>query len=664
MTDKTLETDRVFFAVVEDLASFDQLTTPVWVFDVDMHKMWWANQSALSFWEADSVADLRKRDFSTDSETVRLRLKQVVENPGSNGAIQETWTLYPHELPTTILLDIRPALIDSGRNAVIIEVVSVIDLGQNPDSLRILEAARSSAILVSTFSYSGQLLSQNPAANDCYAAVAQTPDQSDLERRFEDRTIGKTILDAVKNRGQFQAELVVNTANGTRIHDVYAGKGRDPITGQFVTVLNEEDRTEQATLRNDLERLNDELESRVLERTRALETTNEKLRLEIEEREAMEEKLRSAERMEAIGQLTGGIAHDFNNILAVILGNVDLLGVEASKTERARESIRKAVHRAAELTERLLVFARKQRLQPQATSPAVLVEDVVVLLNRTLGETIQITTKSTAGQWAALADPGQLENALLNIALNARDAMPNGGTLVIECSNLRLHETEQDDGGLAAGDYVVLAVRDTGAGMTAEVERRVFEPFYTSKEVGQGSGLGLSMVYGFAKQSGGDVLIETVAGSGTTVKLYLPRSVEVGHVAKPVVEGKILQGHGETVLLIEDNQDLLKITENMLHELGYRVLTAPDAIIAAQYMDPKDKIDIVLSDIVLPNGISGPEFIAQSRQTNPTLKAIFMSGYPRETLEKAKLEQNIEVLLRKPFTRRQLSGLLRNVLES
>ena len=463
----------------------------------------------------------------------------------------------------------------------------------------------------------------------------------------------------------YKAELKVNTALGARVHHITASQGRDPITGEFITVLSEEDRTEKARLRQDLQTLNEHLEQRVAERTKELEQANNKLLIEITERQHIEDELRRAQRMEAVGNLTGGIAHDFNNILAIILSNLDFLDLDNSKIDTAHHSIRKAATRGAELTQRLLAFSRKQSLEPQPIDLPTLIETTIDLLNRTFDATIRITINAPDDQWLAFADPGQLENSILNIALNSRDAMLGGGHLEITTANLQIDATKADHfEDLKQGEYVVLTISDNGTGMPEEVKSHAFEPFYTTKEVGKGSGLGLSMVYGFAKQSGGTTSIESQSGKGTTLKLILPRSrQQITHAALPP-DNKPVSSDGETVLVIEDNLALLDVIQNMLKTLGYCVLTATDAQTATHQLAAHEQIDIILSDVVLPNGISGPEFITLARESTPNLKVVFMSGYPRDSLTDSEFYNSDDRLLQKPYTKSELSKVLRSALNA
>ena len=386
---------------------------------------------------------------------------------------------------------------------------------------------------------------------------------------------------------------------------------------------------------------------------------------DVTEQKRAAERLRQAQKMEAIGQLTGGIAHDFNNLLAIIMGHAELLLGRLGRDDEAVNAIHRSAGRGAELTQRLLAYSRQQPLRPQAIDLADLVSGMSELLNRVLGEVIEIEIAAEPDLWSTMADPGQVENALLNLALNARDAMPDGGRLAIKCFNAQVDEAFMaDNPEMKADRYVVLAVSDKGSGMTAEVQAHAFEPFFTTKDVGQGSGLGLSMVYGFAKQSGGQVTIESAEGQGTTMNLYLP-AVTAEVRSDPTERDENLPlGDGEVVLIIEDNSDVRHLTARLLQDLNYRVIDVADAAAAHATLGGDRQIDLVLSDIVLPGGTSGPEFAEQARTLNPDLRIIFMSGYPAEAAKHKSFLDSDQVLLNKPFQRRQLAEALHQALVS
>jgi signal transduction histidine kinase/CheY-like chemotaxis protein len=401
-----------------------------------------------------------------------------------------------------------------------------------------------------------------------------------------------------------------------------------------------------------------------------------RLQFEVQERERAEEALRQSQKMEALGQLTGGVAHDFNNLLTVIMGGLETIGrympklpdtPEGARIERARSMAMHGAERAATLTSRLLAFSRRQPLQPQALDANSLVREMSELLKRTLGETIALEVRLADGLWLAHADPGQLESAVLNLAVNARDAMPEGGTLTIETANAALEAAyvEQLPEGMRAGDYVMVAVRDSGVGMSSETLGRAFEPFFTTKDVGKGTGLGLSQVYGFARQSGGNVRILSELGAGTTVKLYLPRDlagdapVERIRAADPAA----LRG-AEAVLVVEDHAELRVYSTSILRELGYQVHEAEDGASALQILDSDLPLDLLFTDVVLPGGMNGRQLADIARQARPELKVLFTTGYTRDAIvQNGSLEPGVQ-LITKPFSFDELAAKLRRVLDA
>ncbi len=384
---------------------------------------------------------------------------------------------------------------------------------------------------------------------------------------------------------------------------------------------------------------------------------------DITEQKVLEEQLAQAQKMEAVGQLTGGVAHDFNNLLAIIQGNAELLTIKAGIDNEYTDAIRRATARGAELTQRLLAFSRRQPLQPQPVDLAALVAGMIDLMTRTLGETVEISVDAENGLWPALVDAGQVENALLNLAINARDAMPCGGKLTIDCANIDASTAVKGLPRDATGDYVVLTVRDTGNGMSPEVLEHAVEPFFTTKEVGEGSGLGLSMVYGFANQSGGHIVLESEPGAGTTVRLYLPRA-ETAPVAATAeaAHGDAPQARDETVLVIEDDEDVRTLTVMMLNGLGYRTIGVAEVSEAREVLESGQEIDLLLSDVVLPGGASGPEYAIEAAARYPNLKIIFMSGYPTEAAKDNGLLGSGDVLLTKPFQISELATVVRSAL--
>ena len=406
----------------------------------------------------------------------------------------------------------------------------------------------------------------------------------------------------------------------------------------------------------------------MLDLNQSLET---RIAAAIAERERAEEALRQAQKMEAVGQLTGGIAHDFNNLLTVIGGNLDLaarrLGPSAdSRVLRALGNASTGAERAATLTQRLLAFSRRQPLAPKPIDPNALLAGMTDLLHRTLGETVEVETRLAAGLWRIEVDPHQLESAILNLAVNARDAMPDGGRLVIETSAARI--ASGDSAGadeLSPGHYVVVAVADSGCGMNEDTRRRAVEPFFTTKEVGKGTGLGLSMVYGFVKQSGGHLNIESREGEGTRVLIYLPRlTAESLEEEQAAVAAAPRGATGETVLVCEDDEDVRAYTVELLGELGYRVLEAHDGPSTLYHLaDTDTRIDLLFTDVVLPRGMSGADLAARARDLRPGLKVLFTTGYARDAIvHEGRLDPGIE-LIAKPFAFAELAMRVREILD-
>lgn len=386
---------------------------------------------------------------------------------------------------------------------------------------------------------------------------------------------------------------------------------------------------------------------------------------DITSRVKTEARLREAQRMEAVGHLTGGVAHDFNNLLQVIRGNLELLEPAVEGDAAARRRLANAVHgadRAAQLTRQLLAFARRQPLEPKVINLSRLVGDMTELLRRTLGEGVHVETVIGGGLWNTLADPAQVESAILNLAINARDAMPKGGRLTVEVTNASLDEAyARKTDGLAPGQYVLIAVSDTGEGMDEETRKRVFEPFFTTKAEGKGSGLGLAMVYGFARQSNGHIQIYSEVGQGTTVKIYLPRSreaVEAPGGAAPLPA----QGADQTILVVEDEEDVRAAAVGALETLGYRCLEASDAQGALALLTAGEKVDMVFCDVVMPGAVKTREFAERVRAMAPALPILFTSGYTENAIvHHGRLDDGVS-LLSKPYARDDLARRVAQLL--
>jgi signal transduction histidine kinase/CheY-like chemotaxis protein len=401
------------------------------------------------------------------------------------------------------------------------------------------------------------------------------------------------------------------------------------------------------------------MEDLVRERTRQLEEANEQLRQQIEERRQMEAALQQAQKMEIIGQLTGGVAHDFNNLLTAVLGNLEL-AIRRGRDDSIRRFLEGAVQaakRGATLTAQLLAFSRTQRLQVQPTDLNAIVDTMGDLMSRTIGSAIVIERLLEKDLWRATTDPTQIECVILNLAVNARDAMPNGGRLRISTKNVPRGDKSKPHE-LADGDYVMVTVADTGTGMTDDVLKKAFEPFFTTKPVGSGTGLGLSQVYGIAKQTGGTVSITTELGQGTTVAVYLPRTTAVSATRSSEASGvPPLQTHDATILVVDDDSDVRLFAASCLESLGYRVIAVAGGQAAIDTVTSGTAIDLVLVDIVMPE-MNGVEAMRAIHAERPNLKYLYMTGYVGSTA----LDPTEQRVLKKPFTIPELATKVEEVL--
>jgi len=458
----------------------------------------------------------------------------------------------------------------------------------------------------------------------------------------------------------------------------YGMLGNNPPTRLLGIVA---DITERKLAEAALLQSNEMLEARVAQRTheltetaRALTEANAKLEAEAAERERVEEALRQSQKMEAVGQLTGGLAHDFNNLLQGISGSLELVHMRVTQGRtgelgRYIETAMNSAHRAATLTQRLLAFSRRQTLDPKPTDLNRLAGGMEELLRRTVGPAIQIETSFAAEPWPTLCDPHQLESALLNLVLNARDAMPDGGKLLIETVNTMLLDRrgaprEQPPQNVPPGEYVALSVADTGAGMAPEVSLRAFDPFFTTKPIGQGTGLGLSMLYGFIQQSGGHVRLRSELGQGTTVTIYLPRHAEAvsGDVdSGTATRSPVALGRG-IVLLVEDESDVRLVVSDVLTDLGYAVLEAESGRAGLIIADSGVRIDLLLTDVGLPGGMNGRQLADAARQRRPDLKVLFITGYADAmAVGNGHMEQGMQVMT-KPFALETLAARVQGTI--
>jgi PAS domain S-box-containing protein len=480
-----------------------------------------------------------------------------------------------------------------------------------------------------------------------------------------DRVYARTEVFAGRN-----LPVTIRRAPGAALEERYVTLIYQPVVGDggraVGIFVNGFDVTDQKRTEDELQGLNQTLEQRVAQRTLELENALDRLRREEEERRAAELALRQAQKIEALGQLTGGVAHDFNNLLQVVSGNLALLSKDVAGNLRAETRVQNAlagVARGAKLASQLLAFGRRQALEPKVVNLGRFIANMDDMLRRALGEEIELQTIVSGGLWNTLVDPSQIENAILNLAINARDAMHGHGRLTIEASNAVLDHryalAAAED--LKPGPYVMIAVTDTGCGMTPETLERALEPFFTTKPEGRGTGLGLSMVYGLVKQSLGHLKIYSELNVGTTVKLYLPQA--------PAPEDRLeenpeepAEGGVETILVVEDDEDVRETTVALLRELGYRVLKARDAASALTVIESGAHIDLLFTDVVMPGPLRSPDLVRRVKERSPRIGVLFTSGYAENAIvHGGRLDPGVE-LLSKPYSREALARKVRHVL--
>jgi PAS domain S-box-containing protein len=493
----------------------------------------------------------------------------------------------------------------------------------------------------------------------------------------DDRSIPeKAWSKAVGNQQPYAAEYRFRNHNGSfRTFMCRATPLRDPNGAIRQWIGTCSDIQDAIDARDALEQLNEGLEAKVAARTAELQAAIETLRVEVAEREKAEAQVRQMQKIESIGQLTGGIAHDFNNMLAVVLGSLEIvkrrMKTDPDKALAGIEHAEEGAKRAAQLTARLLAFSRQQPLAPEPVNANKLVSGMSELLRQTIGEQIEVETVLAGGLWRTHIDAPQLENAILNLCVNARDAMQadeigGGGKLTIETHNCHLDDAySASNADVAEGQYVLVSVSDSGTGMAPEVIERAFDPFYTTKEVGKGTGLGLSQVFGFVKQSGGHIKIYSELGDGTTVKLYLPRYFgkdEVAEIAKANPSEWPTAKPGETVLVVEDDAHVRKVSVQLIHDLGYEVIEAAGGAQALERMASDQRIDLVFTDIVMP-GMTGRAMADEAAKLREGVKILYTTGYTRNAVvHNGVLDPGTEFLA-KPYTASALAVKLRTVLD-
>ena len=496
----------------------------------------------------------------------------------------------------------------------------------------------------------------NKAQRDFWGVAEEEVEAFDWSSTIHDddrEALFGPYAEAMKSHTPFSVEARYRRADGAWRWFRTDAQPRLGPSGEFLGMIGVNvDETEIREVQDRMQQLNESLEARVVE--------------EIGERRAAEVALQRAQKLESIGKLTGGIAHDFNNLLQIISGNLQLLAADVPGNERAERRLANAmagVTRGARLASQLLAFGRRQPLEPKVVNIGRLVTGMDDLLRRSIGEAVEVETVLSAGLWNAFVDPTQVESALLNLAINARDAMDGVGKLTIEVANASLDpEYAARNSDVKAGQYVMIAVSDTGSGIPPELVEQVFEPFFTTKPEGKGSGLGLSMVYGFAKQSGGHVKIYSEVGHGTSVKMYLPRvrEDEDQRVGPDLVDAG---GGSETILVVEDDEEVRTTVAEMLGDLGYTVLTAKDASSALPILESGVKVDLLFTDVVMPGPLRSPELARKAKERMPQLGILFTSGYTENAIvHGGRLDPGVN-LLTKPYSRQLLASRIRRALD-
>jgi two-component system, cell cycle sensor histidine kinase and response regulator CckA len=613
---------------------FDANPLPLWVFDRETLAFLAVNESAIRHYgfSRDEFLNMTIRDIRPPEDVPALL--DAVANPHGGLSRPEPWI---HRKKDGTLIDVEitsHGLPFRGRSAELILAHDVTDQRRSEEALRQSEERFAKAF-------------------------RSSPLPITISTRAEGRYLD--VNDAfLKMMGYSRAEVVGHTSSELKFW--LEPEGRAAMIRQLaergeVTRLEAKIRTQTGDIRLA------EISAELIELDRnacVLAITHD-----VTERRRLEEQLRQAQKMEAVGRLAGGIAHDFNNMLSVVIGYADLLQerVESGPARKGLDEIKKAADRAASLTRQLLAFSRRQVLSPRILDLNSIIDNLSKMLRHMIGEDIELVLVPGASLGHVKADPIQVEHAIMNLAVNARDAMPHGGKLIVATTNAELDETKTPHHpSVRSGSYVLLAVSDTGCGMSEETMRHIFEPFYTTKGPGQGTGLGLPMVYGFVNQSGGYVWVYSELGKGTTFKLFLPRIDEPVTVEQVVVEQTIARG-SETVLLVEDEEPLRFLATTVLEDSGYTVHCAPDAQEATKRVQELGHIDLLVTDVVMP-GQSGSELAALLRRRWPNLKTLYISGYTGDLITQQGVLETGADLLEKPFTKKSLLKRVRAVLDT
>lgn len=765
--------DPMEFHDLSSLDAYSKLSTPIWVFDLDGFSIWWANDKALELWQADTLYELQERNFFSNGKPVQLRLESIFAAAENSGPVIDSWTLDLSGEPKKVVVACHSIRITKKQRALLIEAKGFSDDLIDPETIRVAEASRVAQFLISTFTLDGELIAQNPSSADCYKNFVSKNGKRNFAERINEPLLAEQLLNRLREGEEFALEADVLTSFGKRRHLVSARKGRDPISGELVAVVAEQDVTNFVALRRHHEQENSALTEKVDQRTQELELSQKRYQIalataaiwdwelssrdfflsstfwrmlgfdapennakfqrqglfglselmvleqrrsfielltlylkdptkplrfefcvidangknvwiraegnciagrngravrsvglltEITDEKLLEEKFLASQRLEAVGQLTGGIAHDFNNILTVILGNAELQKENGNSDPELMDEVISAVKRGAELTSHLLAFSRKQALNPCWLDIGQLLEAMKSSLLRTLGEDISIKVSVPKDTWKIFVDPNQMQSAILNLAINARDAMESPGTIKFECENHVVGSSAPTGlPELPTGSFVALRVTDNGVGMTESTRTLAFEPFFTTKEVGKGSGLGLSMVSGFAKQSGGACDIISKIGFGTTVTLTLP----AGHGEPSSNKPKKLalkRGAGQLVHLVDDDALVRSAIAKQIKLLGYRVTWSENGVSVLKLLESGKMPDFLLIDVVLAGGITGPDLVKEVRAVHPDLPLCLMSGHPGVSI--TAIEASGLSFLNKPFVLSELSDVLTKGLTS
>jgi PAS domain S-box-containing protein len=649
-------------------SAFDALDIGVAVVDQDGRVIAWNDwlASASGIDPASAIG----RDLAALFPNARLgRLTTIVAQALASGASGlMTHALHPALLPLrtragrpmTHNVSVRP-IGERPYAACLLQITDVTVSVLRERVLRERQNARYDAVFFSasdvilTLDSEGVIQMANPAAAREFGYAPEELVGQPSGMLFGDDEIWRGAWDEVLSEGALKRaiEIVARRKDGSASYVEISAARWASDSRTFVTAILH-DVNERRTAEETLRRLNETLEARVLE--------------ELNERGVIEEALRQSQKMEVIGQLTGGIAHDFNNLLTGILGAMDIMKrrLAARKYEdlpRFMDAASASANRAASLTHRLLAFARRQPLDPKAVNPNLLIQGMEELLRRTLGERVRLHTELEPDLWLALSDANQLENAVLNLAINARDAMAEGGRLTVTTRNITVLEAvEHGQERVEPGDYIVICVSDTGEGMSPETITKVFEPFFTTKPIGEGTGLGLSMIYGFAKQSRGHVLIDSRLGEGTEVKLYLPRYHGVITSTEGPV-GDAPPGSGEAVLLVEDDSSVRLLIGEVLRDLGYACMEAGDSQAALPIINSNARIDLMITDVGLP-GLNGRQLADIARMHRPSLKILFVTGYAEHATGPGGFLEPGMAMVTKPFALDALALKIRDIIGS